>query len=265
MLFDLSRRPLVFGHRGSAGTAPENTLLSFREALECGADVLELDVHATRDGVVVVLHDPTLDRTTDGTGEVRLRSWEEVRGLDAGYRFTRDGTSYPFRGRGLRVPSLEEVFAEFPDARFNIEVKQEDPPIAREVVSLVERFGVATRVLLAAEKDSVMREIRRHARDRIATGFPVGEVVEFLERLDREDFSGYRPAGKALQVPVRFGGRDIVTAESVRAAHELGIEVHPWTINDRAEMEALFDLGVDGLVTDLPALAREILRTRRAG
>src|SRR5258706_10758218 len=120
-------RPRVFGHRGAAGEAPENTLVSFERAVACGADVFELDVHATRDGTIVVFHDPTLERTTDGMGALKERTWAELCELDAGYQWTVDGRTFPFRGKGIRVPSLAELFARFPDACFNIEVKQGEP------------------------------------------------------------------------------------------------------------------------------------------
>lgn len=255
-------KPRVFGHRGAAGLAPENTIPSFALALGLGADMLELDVHASRDGVIVVMHDPTLERTTNGSGAVREQRWYDLRQLDAGYHFTRDSRDFPYRDSGVRIPSFEAVLQQFPLAYCNVEVKREDPLVAEEVIRVVRRLGAEHRVLLAAEHDSIMADIRRHAGD-IATSFAAGEVADFITRLGNSGLAGYHPAGRALQIPSRFGDIELVTAESVAAAHRCGLEVHVWTINERAEMERLLALGVDGIMSDLPGLARVAVDRRR--
>jgi glycerophosphoryl diester phosphodiesterase len=247
-------RPRVFGHRGAAGLAPENTLPSFALGAALGADYLELDVHGTSDGAVVVLHDPTLDRTTDGSGPVRERRWREVETLDAGHRFTHDGRSYPYRGQGVRVPTLAAVLAAFPGHCFNIEIKQADPAIVDEVVALLDRAGAAPRSLLAAADAAIMHEIRRAVGGRIATGMSALDVALFVERAQREDWSGYTPPGQALQIPPRHETIELVTRPHVDAAHRFGCEVHVWTINEPAEIERLLDLGVDGVMSDFPGL-----------
>ncbi len=256
-------RPRVFGHRGAAGEAPENTLASFERAVACGVDVFELDVHATRDGTIVVLHDPTLERTTNGAGPVKDLTWDEVQRLDAGYQFSTDGRTYPFRGRGIQIPSLAELFARFPDACFNIEVKQAEPEIARDVVQLVYLYQVGPRVVLAAEHDEIMQQIRAAAGGSISTSYSTGEVVDFVFKQREGALAQHTPVGRALQIPVSFNEIELVTAESVRAAHDKGLEVHVWTINDRDEMDRLLDLGVDGLISDLPAIARAAVDARR--
>ncbi|MBI4518330.1 MAG: glycerophosphodiester phosphodiesterase [Deltaproteobacteria bacterium] len=247
--------PRVFGHRGAAGLAPENTLPSFALALELGAGYLELDVHGTRDGHIVVMHDETLDRTTDGSGPVNSYTLAEVTGLDAGYHFTFDGKHYPYRGQGVRVPTLAELLARFPKARCNIEVKQAQPAIAEEVVRLILAAGRGADVLLAAEHDAIMAAIRAAAGEQIDTSFSTGDVLDFVGRLST-GFADYRPAGRALQIPPQFGDIELISAPSVAAAHRFGLEIHAWTINDRPEMERLLALGVDGLISDLPGLAR---------
>lgn len=258
-------RPRVFGHRGAAGEAPENTMVSFERAAACGADVFELDVHATRDGTIVVLHDPTLERTTDGAGPVKEITWAELQRLDAGHHFSVDGNAFPFRGRDVRVPSLAELFARFPEACFNIEVKQAEPQIARDVVQLVFLYGLGPRVVLAAEHDEIMQQVRAAAAGSIATSYATGEVADFIFKLRDGALAEHHPVGRALQIPVSFNGIDLVTAESVRAAHDLGLEMHVWTINDRDEMERLLDLGVDGIISDLPGVARAVVDGRRKG
>ena len=250
--------PRVFGHRGAAGLAPENTLPSFALGLALGADMLELDVHASRDGVIVVFHDPTLERTTNGTGAVRERSQYELQQLDAGYHYTRDGHDYPYRGQGLRIPTLEAVLKDFPLTYCNIEVKQANPPIVAQVVEVIQRLDAQHRVLLAAEDDAIMQEIHHLAGD-IATSFSATEVADFIARVQTGNWAGYRPSGQALQIPPRFNDIELVTKESVAAAHHRGLEVHVWTINDADEMKRLLALGVDGIISDVPGLARVVV------
>jgi len=229
--------------------------------LKAGAERLELDVHATADAVVVVLHDETLERTTEGAGAVRALPLAAVERLDAGYRFRAPDGTYPYRARGLRVPTLAALLEAFPGVPLNIEIKQREPPIEAVVLATLDRVAARGRTLLAAEDAGVMARIRAAAPD-VLTSFSAAEVAEFVFRLRDGRLGGYHPPGVALQVPPAFGGTLIVTPESVAAAHALGLEVHVWTINDEAEMERLLDLGVDGIMTDFPARAAAVLRRR---
>ena len=258
-------RPRVFGHRGAAGVAPENTLPSFALAAALGAAYLELDVYATTDGEIVVLHDALLDRTTDGCGPAAAHTWAQLAALDAGYRFTHDGHTFPYRGQGVRIPRLTDVLREFPAQRVNIEIKQGGADVVGAVLDVLRRAAGLERVLLAAEHDDIMCCIRTAVGDRIATSLCVGEVIDFVGRLQRDDWDGYVAPGQALQIPPAHAGIELVTALSVDAAHRRGLEMHVWTINDAAEIERLLDLGVDGVMSDLPGLvaAAAQLRSRR--
>ncbi len=249
-------RPRLFGHRGAAGVAPENTLPSFRRAIADGVEYLELDVHGTRDGVVVVIHDPTLARTTDGSGAVRDLSFAELSHFDAGYRFESAG-AHPFRALGVRVPALHELLDEFPDTALNIEIKQADPPIEPLVAALLREYGAAERVVLAAEDHAILERIRAAAPG-VATSASYYEGREFFERWMAGSFDGYEPRARALQVPPRIGEIELATPESVAVAHRFGLEMHVWTINDPAEMKHLLDLGVDGVMSDFPAKLCEV-------
>jgi glycerophosphoryl diester phosphodiesterase len=219
-------------------------------------------VHASADGVVVVVHDETLERTTDGTGLVRALPLAALQRLDAGHRFRAPDGTYPFRDRGIRIPTLAELLDAVPDAPLNIEIKQQSPPIEAAVLATLDRYGARGRTLLAAEEAEIMVRIRTAAPD-VVTSFSAHEVAEFVQRVGGRDFAGYRPAGIALQVPPAFRDVPIITAASVAAAHDLGLEVHAWTINDPAEIEALLALGVDGIMTDVPGIAARILREGR--
>jgi glycerophosphoryl diester phosphodiesterase len=186
-----------------------------------------------------------------------------VQRLDAGHGFRAPDGTYPFRGRGLRVPTLGELLAAFPDIPLNIEVKQLEPAIETAVAATLDRHGARERTLLAAETAEIMDRIRAAVPD-VVTSFSAAEVAEFVGRLRDRDWAGYHPRGVALQVPPAYQGIEIVSADSVARAHDLGLEVHVWTINDEAEMERLLTLGVDGLMSDHPARVVAVLgRLRR--
>jgi glycerophosphoryl diester phosphodiesterase len=181
--FDLPR-PLVIGHRGSSGEAPENTLPAFARALAQGAAILETDVHATRDGVVVVYHDERVERTTDGAGAIAELDFAALRALDAGYRYSPDGgASFPFRGKGLRIATLAEAFDAFPQARFNVEIKRDDPALVEGTVEAVAAAKREDRTLLTAGSDAAMARLRRCLRETAlapATGASTGDVIGFV-------------------------------------------------------------------------------------
>jgi len=256
----VSDRPLVMAHRGASGLAPENTLVAFRKALEAGADVLELDVHATEDGQVVVIHDETVDRTTDGTGLVKDFTLEELKRLDAGYRFTPDGgATYPYRGQGIAIPTLEEVLAAFPQARINVEIKQLDPPIEDRLWALIEGMGAEDRVLVISFDDEAIARFRKLAPG-VATGAAEGEIREFVTYLTLRMAPFYAPKADAFQVPEWYGEHHIVTRAFVDAAHSKNVKVHVWTVNEKEDMRRLLELGVDGIITDYPDRLVEVMK-----
>lgn len=246
-------RPLLFAHRGGAALAPENTLFAFRRAIGLGYRYLETDVHLTRDGELVTIHDPTLERTTDGRGMVRARSLADLRTLDAGHKFTADGRTFPHRGRGLRVPTLAEVLDLAPDLRVNVEIKERDPAALRAVWGFIHHHRVHDRVLVGSEHAPVLAAFRELARGRVATSAGRDEVLRFwlATRVSRSRPRRH-PGYDALQIPPFHGPLRVVDARLLGAARRLGIQVHVWTINDEAEMRRLLALGVDGLMTDYP-------------
>lgn len=247
-------RPLAIGHRGCAGEVPENTLASFARGAADGAVVIETDVHLTRDGVPVLLHDDDVARVTDGSGPVRELSFAQVRALDAGYRFTADDGSAPFRGAGLRIPSLAEALASLPGMRFNLELKEDRPGICERVLAVIREANREELTLVTSGEDGLMQQLRsavRRSGARVALGASTGDVARFA--LAARD--GITPPREtmALQVPAAFLGRPLVTPEFVRAAHAHEIHVHVWTINEPREIAELLALGVDGVISDYPA------------
>lgn len=259
-----SALPLVFGHRGASGELPENTMASFRLALEQGADVFETDIHRTRDGKIVAAHDDSLVRMTNGRGLLAQHTWQQLRELDAGYGFTRgDPDDFPERGRGHRIPLLSELFEEFPEVRFNIELKQSDPELARGLVEMVQGAKREALTLVTAQEDSAMAMLRaasQRAGLRAAMGACKGDVVSFIRAAQAD--AAPPPELMALQVPPLFDGQPLVTPPFLEHAHRHAVSVHVWTINEAEDMRALLELGVDGVMSDYPARLRALVDAR---
>jgi len=251
--------PVAIAHRGGAEEAPENTLEAFGAAVALGYRYLETDAHVSRDGVVVAFHDPCLDDTTDRTGAIADLAIADVEAADAGYVFSPDGgRSFPFRGRGVRIPRLEELLARWPQARMNIDPK--DDAGVEPLVALIDRLGAWERVCLGAFSDRRLRRVRALSRGRACTSMgpravAVARVASLCGRMPRQ-------GADCVQVPIRSGRIPIVTTGFVRAAHRAGLPVHVWTVNDPASMHALLDVGVDGIMTDRPRALRDVLADR---
>lgn len=260
----LAPGPIAFAHRGGAALWPENTNTSFEGAVELGYRYIETDVHRTRDGAIVCVHDPTLDRTTDGSGYVWEHTLAELKALDPGYRFTPDGgATFPFRGRGCEIPTLEEAFALHPELRLNVEIKQREPAMEQAMWDEIDRLGVQDRVLVAAAHDPLVHRFRAlRPGVSIPTSPGIRGVVRFLAgaRSGLHRFERY--PYDALQVPVRYRGLPVVDRRFVDAAHAHGLRVHVWTIDETAEMHRLLDLGVDGVMTDRPDRLERVFASR---
>jgi glycerophosphoryl diester phosphodiesterase len=254
-------RPLVIAHRGGAGLAPENTMQAFERARSLGVDVIELDVRSTADGALVVFHDSAVDRTTNGSGRIGEMTLDEVKKLDAGYRFTPDGgASFPFRERGVAVPTLQEVFTAFPEMRFNIEPKPGVSSLAQPLCRMIRENNLTDRVVVGSFSQTTLDEFRRECAE-IATSAGPSEVTKFLTMYKTGLSQAYSPAMQALQVPDNTGLL-AVTKEFVAAAHERNLKVHVWTVNNTAAMERLVEAGVDGIMTDFPDRLLDLLNKR---
>lgn len=251
--------PLVIAHQGGDGLWPGDTLFAFQNAADLGVDVLEMDVHITKDSVLVLMHDETVDRTTDGTGEIEAMTLEELQKLDAGYDWTPDdGLTFPFRGQGIRVPTLEEVFTAFPEMRMTIEIKKTTASMAKPFCDMIREFNMQDKVLVASFHDERMKEFRSECPE-VATSSAKDETTVFV--LLTKGFLGgfYSPKFFSLQVPEESGGITVMTESFVRAAHARNLAVEPWTINDEETMRTFIEWGVDGIITDRPDIMLEIL------
>ncbi len=275
----LDRRVIAYAHQGGAKEAPSSTLYAIGRAVAHGATAIELDVHATADGELVVCHDPTLDRTTDGAGPIASRTLAEIAELDNAYWFVpgedacrgRPESAYPLRGRaatdpGLRVATLRDVLEHFPGLVLNLDIKRTAPQVApyeEALARLLRDHGRTDDVIVASFHDRATDAFARHAPE-IATSAGRRAVRAFTLAhwaRRRPDPSIARHA--ALQVPARVLNKAVVDRRYVEGAHRLGLAVHVWTVDEEREMERLVALGVDGVISDRPSVLAKVLE--RAG
>ncbi len=245
-------RPLVFAHRGGGGLFPENTLEAFKYSAEMGVDVLELDIHQTADGKLVVMHDATVDRTTDGSGKVSEMTLAELKKLDAGFDFTTDGgKTFPFRGKGITVPTLEEIFDALPGMTFNVEPKQAAVSVVKPLCSLLREKNKTGNVIVGSFRQEILDAFRAECTE-VATSASPSEVSYFLTMYKTGLAESYTPPMQALQVPENVGYLNVVSKDFVETAHKLNLKVHVWTVNEKEDMQRLLEMGVDGIMTDYP-------------
>lgn len=262
---------LNIAHRGGGDLRPENTIQAYLHALAAGSESLEGDLHATSDGVVVVSHDKTVDRCTDGTGYIKEKTLSEIKSLDAGYQFTPDGgASFPYRGAGHEIPTLIEVFGhpDLDQAPMVVEIKQAEPSIVDDVLDIIDDYGMADRIILGSFNLDSLNEVRVRAAVRglpIVTSFALDEVMDyFFTPLSVVRAGGYRPVGRVLQVPTHYnlGGLNVqvINKTFMQKAWILGLKVQAWTINRPDDMRWLMnDMNVDGIMTDNPELLESII------
>ena len=242
---------LNIAHRGGGRLMPEETLAAYANAIAVGADLIEMDLHTTSDGVPVLLHDDTVDRTTDGEGAVHSFTYAELQEFDAGYHFN-SADGYPERGRGHTIPSLEEVLLANSDQWILIEIKQNDPPMVDEVIAVLDATGMAHRVAISSFNGAVLQELREKRPD-VLSGFSMAETAVFMGLTDA-GMADYEAPARVLQPP-----HSAVNADMVRRADHLGIVLQPWTVNNADTMKKLLDLGVQGVMTDDPVMLEDVI------
>lgn len=249
---------LIYAHRGGAALAPENTIAAFDNGLALGAHGLEFDVRLSRDGVVVVHHDPTLERTTSGRGPVSALTADELARLDAGDKFTDLKGRFSFRGQGVGVPRLDEVVRRYPDAPLIIEMKEDSEAMAEAVVDVLRRAGALERATIASFYPRPVFHARRICPD-ARTGAASTEVRRALYGAWC-GLSPRKPSYHGFQIPEKAGALRIVSPRFVRAVSKAGLSIAVWTVNEEADMRRLLQWGVDGLITDRPDVAVPLVR-----
>ena len=250
----LSPMPRIVAHRGDSANYPENTLPAFLSGVRMGIDVIETDVHITRDGEIVIWHDPTLERNTDGEGALEIHTLKELKRLDAGYTFTNDGgKTYPFRGKGIQLCTLSEALEACPDERFNIDLKSQEEDIVERYIDVIRKHNAENRVCTASFHLNNLKKLRRLAPD-LLTSVSTLEVAPLVLKTKMHMLPAAFDRKIIFQVPVRQYGITIINKRFIDEMHRRDAVVMVWTINEEEEMERLYKLGVDTIMTDDPAL-----------
>jgi len=255
----LGGAPLLIAHRGGAGLAPENTLAAILTGAEVwGADMIEIDVHASSDGHCVVIHDDTVDRTTNGVGAVAQMTLAQLQALDAGHHFTNDGgKTFPFRGQGVRIPTIAEVLQALPNMRFTVELKA--AAAQRPLFQAIDRLGARDRVIAAGMYD---RHRTIFSEYRGAISGSMEELQRFYVRYKLGISRFFHPRTDVVQIPEMNGDKRLLTARLVRAFAHHDVPVHIWTVDEAADMHRLLDWGVEGIVTNRPDILAKVLHVR---
>ena len=254
---------VVLAHRGFSGRFPENTILAYEKAAELPIDGLEMDIWATKDDVLVISHDDDVARMTNGHGRIPSFTLAELKQLDAGYKFTPDGgRTFPFRGQGVTIPTMEEVLARFTDLWINVDIKHHEPHVVSLFCDLIHRHDAAAQLCVGSFSNDIVAQFRATCPHVVSLA-SLAEISKLflLNRLHLDQFFG--DGGHAMQIPPRRQrwGLDVevVTPRFLDAAHRHDTAVHLWTLNEQAKMRRFVDMGVDGLITDYPDRALSAL------
>jgi glycerophosphoryl diester phosphodiesterase len=259
VLSKLGDKLLVIAHRGGKGLWPENSLFAFERASDLGVDMLEMDLHLSSDGELVVIHDRTLNRTTNGQGRVAEHSLTQLQALDAAYNWTAvGGQSYPYRGQGIRIPTFTEVLQRFPDAAKVIEMKVPDVGMEAALCKALQSHQQIDRVVIGSFYDRSLQLFREQCPG-VATYAGPGSV-RMLVALNWVGLGSLlSPPYQALQIPEAHDGLLIASPSLFKTAHERGLNIQMWTINEQADMRRLLDKGAHALITDYPDRALQVL------
>lgn len=264
--FDQKRDPglLVIAHRGGKGLAPEGTMAAFNQSFDLAVDIFEYDIHMTSDGHLVVIHDPSVDRTTNGTGLINEMTLEEIQRLDAGYHFKDEAGNFSFRGQGVYIPTVEEVFATYPTMRQLIEIKDtNDPALYEEIIEvlwqLIVQYEMEDKVMIGSFDHQINERFAEVSWGMIPIGAGEQAVRSFVEKhvpylngLAKSPFD-------SLQLPVEQEGHNLTTRNIIRSAKKRNISLYYWTINEEEEIKELILKGVDGIISDYPNRVQKVL------
>lgn len=265
--FQTENRPIVIAHQGGNLISPSNTIVAFDKAVQLGVDVLEYDIHITSDDHLVVIHDNTVDRTTNGEGRVAQFTLEQIQQLDAAYTFEDLNGELSYQGQGHYIPTLEEMFQRYPDMLHNIELKKTNPEEKHSTMvqlawNLIQSYNMEDKVLIASFEHKINREILELSGQQIAISGGRSEITKFVLLSKAYLHPFYRPNIDAIQIPTSQSGFNLKTNSLIKHAHRAGLHVHYWTINDEQTMRVLINMGVDGIITDRPDLLIQILEEK---
>lgn len=255
---------LVIAHRGGRGLAPEGTMAAFENASSLGVDVFEYDTHITSDGQLVVIHDETVDRTTNGSGKVNEMTLEDVQMLDAGYNFVDEEGKYSFRDKGVYIPTVEEMFQKYPNMRHLIELKDTNAPelhedVIQELWRLIQEYNMEDHVMVGSFTHSMNERFEEVSWGKIPIGAGEDAVRDFATKHVAYLNGLASSSVDSLQLPTESDGFDLTTKNLIQSAKKRGMSVYYWTINDKDKMRELVDKHVDGIMTDYPDRLIEVL------
>ena len=248
----------ICAHRGGGDLWPEDTMLAYREATKRFPKVLlEGDAHLTKDGHIVIMHDDTVDRTTNGSGRIDTLTLAEIKALDAAFRFTSDGVAFPYRGKGITVPTFQEILEALPDSLFLVEMKG-GAKTPETIADVIRKAGAQDRVILASFHEGLMKRLREIAPE-IPTCFTYGKGMQMLRALREGGWESYEPPHLLLALPDEIQQNLQLTKQEVEAIRAKGILFQVHTVNDPEEMRHFLDLGVDSIITDRPDLLERVI------
>ncbi len=248
----LTPKPVVIAHRGDSTNYPENTLPAFLGAIELKVDIIETDVHLTKDNKLVIWHDYTLERNTNGKGTVEEHTYKELQKLDAGYNFTKDNKTFPFRNKNIKIITFEEALINCPNQRFNVDLKTKDTLIVDKCYEVLERQNAFDRVCIASFSSKNIKTMRKKY-PKVITSATVGEIVSsiFKTKLGL-NFKKKNPL--IIQPPSKGKLIKVTTPRYIKNMHKNNHIIQVWTINKEKEMRDLLKMGIDAIMTDNPRL-----------
>jgi glycerophosphoryl diester phosphodiesterase len=262
--FFQSERPLVIAHQGGELLAPSNTLTSFQQAVDLGVDVLEFDIHITKDGHLVTIHDPTVDRTTNGKGNVHDLTLDEIQKLDAGYHFEDLDGKLSYRGKGAYIPSLEEVFQSFPNMKMVIEIKDDNPAeripeISEKLWTLIQKYQKEDQVVVASFNQKIINQFEKISDGQVALSAGEDEIRKFIIFKKLFLANLYTPNADVFQIPTKESIFNLASPSIMKEADRRNVNIQYWTIDDKETMRSLLEDGADGIITNRPDLMLEVL------
>ena len=256
-------KPVTIAHQGGNKIYPDESLLAFTNAINMGIQVIEFDIHRTKDGIIVINHDQTIDRLTNGTGLIREMSWVELQQVDGAYNWSLDGLTYPYRGKGIKILSLIEMMDTFPQQVYDIEIKQHDPPLEKDLCDLLRKYGVAAdQAIVASFRDETLARFHDICPE-VAISLPVnqGTVLYILSRIGLERLLPLDAV--VAQLPTTFStklGKLELDRRYIEAFSKGDRQVWVWTVNDSIEMKRLVNMGAHGIMTDRPDILMDFVQ-----
>ena len=256
-------KPVTIAHQGGNKIYPDESLLAFTNAINMGIQVIEFDIHRTKDGIIVINHDQTIDRLTNGTGLIREMSWVELQQIDGAYNWSPDGLTYPYRGKGIKILSLIEMMDAFPQQLYDIEIKQHDPPLEKDLCDLLRKYGVAAdQAIVASFRDETLARFHDICPE-VAISLPVnqGTVLYILSRVGLERLLPLDAV--VAQLPTTFStilGQLELDRRYIEAFAKGDRQVWVWTVNDSIEMKRLVKMGAHGIITDRPDILMDFVQ-----